>query len=801
MKKSIQFIPFVVSVIWYFMLSASFSVSGNRLPPLGSFFSVSEGFWANARSADEIPDAVRNDFGIRGKMYLDERRVPHIFADSERDAYFLQGYAHAWLRLWQIDFTTRAAEGRLSEIIGERTLSFDKTKRRKGFKEAALMSVENWKKDPELLKSLNAYVDGINQYIRSLSYRNLPIEYKLLDYWPEPWTLYRSALFHKSMAEVLCGRDKDVELTNARLYFGSQFANLFPEMESEEDPVIPPGTEWKFTMEDHRPVTDSGQIGYIDWIPEKMPSGLGSNNWAISPWKSSNGHPLLCNDPHLNLTLPSIWFEQQLVTPEYNVYGVTFPGIPGVVIGFNQHIAWGVTNAGWDVMDWYQIQWQNDLKQHYLLDGKWVETTYKVETIHVKGQPDVLDTVLMTHWGPVVYTDPESRKHGLAMHWIVNDPYEQKEVNTFRLLNRATNYMEYRRAVSNFPYPAQNFVFASVDGDIAITTQGNMPIKSDQQGRFVMDGSKSENSWKGILPAALNPHILNPKRGFVSSANQRTTDASFPNYYNNGDFREYRGRMINRLLSGKEKWSVEDMKAMQYNNHSLKAEEALPALLEGLDTNALRTSDLRIFHQLKKWNYSYDSTSREAVYFDLWFSYFYKCMWDEILTDSTKRATATPDDVASIRLMKSDPGNAFFDVLATPGREVCKDIAKMSFDSMSHFLSTLENEKDWADIKDASILHIARIPAFSKFHVRTSGNEDIINAHARAFGPSWRMIVDLSKERMEAYGVYPGGQSGHPGSAYYDSMILPWSKGAYFSLHYLRSESEASSDYHIIHFQ
>ncbi len=800
MNRVWHFLPFALSILWYLFLSTTLSVSGNHLPPLGSFFGISEGFWANAKSQDQVPASVQNDFGIQGEVYLDERRVPHIFANTERDAYFLQGYVHAWLRLWQIDFSTRAAEGRLSEIIGERTLSYDKIKRRKGFREAAMRSVENWKRDPELLKSLNAYSDGINQYISSLSYKDLPIEYKLLDYWPEPWSLYRSALFHKSMAEILCGRDKDVELTNARLFFGSQFANLFPEMEPKEDPVIPPGTEWKFTMQESLPVVDSGQTGYIDWIPEKMPAGLGSNNWAVAARKSANGHPLLCNDPHLNLTLPSIWFEQQLITPDYNVYGVTFPGIPGVVIGFNDHIAWGVTNAGWDVMDWYQIQWQDEKKTHYLLDGKWVEVKNKVEKIHVKGHPDVLDTVLMTYWGPVVYTDTASRKNGLAMHWIVNDPYEQMEVNTFRLLNRAKNYADYRNAVFNFPYPAQNFAFASVDGDIALTTQGNMPIKSDQQGRFVLDGSKSENAWKGVLPSVLNPHTINPERGFVSSANQRTTDSSFPNYYNNGDFREYRGRMINRLLSQKEKWSVEDMKALHYNSYSLKAEEALPLLLTGVDSGALDDKGHVLYTQLKNWNYNYDSTSQEAVYFDLWFAYFYKCLWDEILMDSTKRAIATPDDVASIRLMKTDPGNVYFDFLETPKKEVYQDIARMSFDSMKQQVSRPGGPKDWADFKDASILHIARIPAFSRFHVRTSGNEDIINAHARAFGPSWRMIVDLAKDNIKAFGIYPGGQSGNPGSAFYDSMILPWSKGAYYELHFLKSQSEANPDYQVITF-
>lgn len=336
--------------------------------------------------------------------------MPHIFARSAKDAYYIQGYVHGMMRLWQMDFASRAAEGRISELIGPKALEFDKNKRRKGLKESALKSVEAWRCCPEAYELVQAYSDGFNAYLKTVGDADLPIEFKLMNYKPEPWSPYRSSLFHKSMSEVLCGRDMDVELTNARNYFGADFNFLFEEMDSLTDPVIPKGTSWDYIKSIAKDTSNSlGLFENFDWQAEKGSSGLGSNNWAVGPTKSSTGNPILCNDPHLSLTLPSIWFEQQIQTPDINVYGVTFPGIPGVVIGFNKHIAWGVTNAGWDVMDWYKIKWKDESRTEYELDGQWHKTETRIETIKIKGQPDVMDTVLLTKWGPVVYTDAGSK--------------------------------------------------------------------------------------------------------------------------------------------------------------------------------------------------------------------------------------------------------------------------------------------------------------------------------------------------------------------------------------------------------
>ncbi|MBL0235176.1 MAG: penicillin acylase family protein [Saprospiraceae bacterium] len=781
------FIPILLSILWIYFLQKPIIVGDNAIPPLGKFMSPFTGFWQNVRATKSIQNTVLNQMPKEGSILFDDRMVPHIFAQSTGDAYFMQGYVHAMHRLWQMDFSTRAAEGRISEIIGSKALNFDKNKRRKGLAESAKQSIEVWKKFPEAYKLVEAYCDGVNYYIQHLDYKDLPIEYKLMNFEPELWTPYRSSLFHKNMAEVLCGRDQDIEMTNAKTFFGADFDLLFPEYDPLSDPVIPKGTKWDFNVDsliNH--IENSNQdLGFIPIQRTIQDPGLGSNNWAVGPSKSVSGNPILCNDPHLNLSLPSIWYEQQIVTPDRNVYGVTFPGIPGVIIGFNKDIAWGITNGGWDVMDWYQIKWKDESMTSYFYNNEWKNTEYRIERIKVRGEQDVLDTVPLTVWGPVVYNQISHAKYGLAMHWIIQDPSAYCEMDVFDLLNQGKNVGDYRNAIQKFPYPAQNFAFISKTGDIALTVQGKMPIKVNQQGRFVMDGTKKENAWHGFVPLSSTPHTINPIRGFVSSANQKSTDRGFPVYYNDGDFRDYRGTMINRYLSEKKLWNVDDMKALQYNAYSLRAETALPSLLKYLDTTSMNSVNQQVYHELKSWNYMYDSNAVAPVYFDLWMDIFHRLVWDEISQDTLKKYTAMPSDQTTIRLMKENINLSYYDIKSSPTKESLQDVVRISYDSLlNQIQSKLLFQKKWADYKHASIDHMARIPAFGIPFVSTSGSKDIINAHARTFGPSWRMIVELTEDGPKAFGIYPGGQDGRPGNVYYQNMVLDWSQGKYNSLKY-----------------
>ena len=783
-------ISMVCCAVWLFFTHTVLNLGGNRLPQISSFFSPHTGFWQNAYRLDNFKTKEFQNAGIQGSVIYDDRMVPHIFADNLSDAYFLQGYVHATLRLWQMDFSTRAAEGRISEIVGAKALEFDRIKRRKGFAQSASQSVETWKKFPESYKLCEAYAAGVNYYLDQMSDKDLPIEYKLMNFKPERWSPYKSSLFHKSMAEVLCGRETDVELSNAKLKFGNDFQFLFPEDPEVQDPVIPVGTKWNFSQDSILGMSgnsDDSFIGYLFQPKEYSSSGLGSNNWAVSAAKTQNKFPILCNDPHLTLTLPNIWFEQQIITPERNVYGVTFPGIPGIVIGFNEDIAWGVTNGGWDVLDWYSIKWKDQQKKEYLYDGKYIPVEIRIDTIKIAGSLPVYDSVKLTKWGPIVYSQSKDKKYDLAMKWVIQDKWNFCELDAFTGLNQARTYSDYRNAIKHFPYPAQNFAFASTKGDIAITVQGRMPIKSKEQGRFVSDGTDSKNNWKGYLESDFNPHTLNPQRGFISSANQKSTDSTFPLYYNDGDFREYRGQMVNRILALEDKWTVDKMIQMQMNNHSLKAESVLPVLLKCIGNY----SSNPLIEKLKTWNYDYEKSMTQPVYFEIWFDYLMKLTWDEVYQDTLLRNTAVPSDLVTIKLLNKDSTSLYFDIKSTLEREKSCDIVRMAFDSMAYKIRLLNlEEMPWGKYKDAAIPHIAKIPSFGVEHLQTSGNADIINAHAKTFGPSWRMIVELRDTGPQAYGVYPGGQSGHPGSAYYTNLLEKWTLGEYYPLLYCKQKAD-----------
>ncbi|MEO6190107.1 MAG: penicillin acylase family protein [Saprospiraceae bacterium] len=790
MKTIKLLIPLFLSCSWCYFLNHQIALKDGSLPPLGKFFSPFKGFWQNTKEAlPKINESIHQD-SIEGNVYFDERAVPHIQASTLENAYFIQGYVHALHRLWQMDFSSRAAEGRISEIIGEKAIDFDKNKRRRGLAESARKSIEIWKKFPEVYSLLQAYSNGVNYYIDHLEYKDYPIEYKLMNFEPEHWSPYKSSLFHKSMAEILCGRDQDVELQNALSFFGNDFNLLFPEWDSQIDPVIPAGTNWGFKLDsmNHEIIPDKK----MDIIPIEMDSsasGLGSNNWAIASSKSKSKNPILCNDPHLSLNLPSIWYEQQIITPEFNVYGVSFAGIPGVVIGFNKDIAWGITNAAWDVQDWYKITWTDDNKTSYLMDGKNEKTDYRIEKILVRGKNAVYDTIQLTRWGPIVYNNPHNSRVGLAMHWIIQDSFNVNELQTFVGLNKSKNYTEYQKYIQNFSYPAQNIAYADRSGNIALTVQGALPIKNNQQGRFVLDGSISKNVWHGFLPYEFNPHTLNPARGYISSANQVSTSPDFPIYYNNGDFRDYRGAMINKLLNKQDQWSVDDLKNLQANNHSLIAETAIPILLSNIDSTKLSDKKMNIYRSMKNWNYDYDSNSIDAITFEIWITNLNKLIWDEITMDSLVKYTALPSDKTTINLIKNYPNLKYYDLKSTEAIEDLAKIIDISLDSTIVQLD-LNRNKNWAEYKGTHIDHMAKIQAFGIPYISTSGSKDIINACWKTWGPSWRMVVELTKSGPKAWGVYPGGQDGRPGTQHYMDMIETWRKSEYYDLKYCTSIEE-----------
>ncbi|MEL6123401.1 MAG: penicillin acylase family protein, partial [Bacteroidota bacterium] len=445
MLKYVGFVfALIVTIALCVGLNRPIKTSSSTLPPLGSLLSPATGFWQNAERHRKSNQKINLE-GLSGdvKVVYDDRLVPHVFADTDLDAMRVQGYIHAQHRLWQMDISIRATGGQLAEIMGPDLIARDKSQRRLGFDYAADKAVKAWQQNPETFAYIEAYRDGINDYIATLSPRDYPLEFKLLNYKPTPWTIKKTAIFIKSMAQTLCFREDDLEASNALRHFGPEtFEFLYPEWNPKQSPIIPTGTDWNvnITAPEEEGLTPSKNVyGYRPY--HKPDPFLGSNNWAVSGDKTASGNPILCNDPHLSLTLPSIWYEIQIKTPNMNSYGVSLPGVPGVIIGFNNDIAWGQTNVGHDVTDWYDIQWTNESETKYMLDGEETPVEWRIEKINVAGGEPIIDSVKYTKWGPVVHT--EGGYEGMALRWIAHDITGDAELQTFIGLNQAKNYDDY----------------------------------------------------------------------------------------------------------------------------------------------------------------------------------------------------------------------------------------------------------------------------------------------------------------------------------------------------------------------
>ncbi len=764
--------------------------------PLGKLLSPQNGLWQNADPVNMDYSAELKFPKLKGKteVYFDERLVPHVFAENEMDAYFVQGFLHAKFRLWQMEFQTHAAAGRLSEILGERkgVLDFDRDKRRLGMVYAAEATLKEIEADPESLEVVNNYTAGVNAYIETLTESSLPVEYKLLGYVPEKWTNFKSALYVKAMALDLAGFENDFETTNARAVLSSyDFDKLYPIIMDSLDPIIPKGTVYS-EPGIHVKVPETADSLYYNFVDtnnidadrEKTDPDNGSNNWAVAGSKTKSGSPILANDPHLGLNLPSLWYEMQITTPNFNAYGVTFPGAPCVIIGFNDHIAFGVTNGGRDVRDYFEIKFNDDSRSEYWFDSAWHPTTFRKEIIKIKGRPDYIDSVAYTNIGPVMYDKSFSggrttNEKYYAVRWKAHDP--SNELKMFKLLNRAQNYDDYYGAIQYLHTPGQNCAFASKNGDIAMWAQGAFPAKWYRQGDFVMPGTDSSYLWQGIIPQTESPHQLNPERGFVSSANQLPADTTYP-YYLGGSFPPYRGWEINKRLSDMDNITPQDMMDLMVNNYNVFGEIAVPVLLNNIDAGALNAEQIKYLNLLKDWDYNNNPDSKgTTVFVALWDSLELEVWQDEL--EKFEHKIPWPNASTLLDIMIDDPHFSFFDNVNTPEKETMRDNVFNAFLKTCKAMAVVESngKLEWSKFKDTRVQHLAQLPEFSRLHLPIGGGTHVINATKQQHGPSWRMVVSLTAE-IEAYGIYPGGQSGNPGSKYYDDFIDQWAQGEFYKL-------------------
>lgn len=792
---------FVISVIITLILILVLDRHWGQIPPLAKFFSPQQGFWCNAEPVDQDFSGHLQVNGLRGpvKVWLDERLVPHIFAQNDRDVYYVQGYMTAMFRLWQMELQVRAAAGRLSEVVGRKALDYDRLQRRKGMVTAAENSLAVMQEDTDTKEMLDAYTAGVNAYIGTLAYKDLPVEFKLLDYKPEAWNNLKSALLLKYMSDVLTGYTNDLENTNAlKSFTRSQFNQLFPDFPDSLYPIIPRGTAfYKPSVTLPATLPDSGRISIRDTVnirQIKPDKDNGSNNWVVSGKKTRSGVPILCNDPHLGLNLPSLWYEVQLQGPGMNVYGASLPGAPGVIIGFNHFIAWGVTNAQRDVKDYYAIKFKDPSMKEYWYNNAWERDSLKIEKIGIRGSKPFIDTVAYTVFGPVTYDpsfpDTLTQQPYLAVHWAALD--SSNEMKTFYLLDHARGFNDFKSALQYFECPGQNFAFADVTGNIAIWQQGRFPLREKDGGKFILPGDDSAYLWHQYIPFLENPHILDPAQNYLYSANQNPTDTTYPYHYS-GDFIQFRARRIAHVLADKNDLTVQDMMKLQNDYYDGFAAEALPLMLRFLDTGHLNAAKEIFLDSLKQWNYQETAESINPILFSAWWDSLYANIWEDDIQSGQRMPLPSPTDNTTIEWLLRDSAMPYIDNRNTPQKENLRQVDGDAFLKSMDAVQKMDTSgnRTWGRYRGTDIMHLAKIPAFSRMHLYTGGTSYTVNAIKKDHGPSWRMIVQMS-DPVEAYVVYPGGQSGNPGSRYYDDFIGDWVQGRYYKAHVF-SPSDSTS--------
>lgn len=568
----------------------------------GGVFIAAWLYWRTHACLPRLDGTLRvPGLGARVEVFRDAQGVPHLRAESIEDVLFAQGFVTAQDRLWQIDLSRRRAEGELSEILGERTLRYDIENRTLGLRQVSERAVQEL--DPDSRRRLAAYTSGVNAFISSHRDR-LPIEFFLLGYRPQPWREIDSFSVALNMAKAL-GTTWPDELMRerARAKVSTElYQDLFPDHSNLDRPVaeLPqpgrPALTSRMTLLPRQPEFSENaslpdaesraeaEDTLLDWtVP-----GLGSNNWVVSGAHTQSGKPLLANDPHLGHSVPSIWYMVQLKAPGFDVIGSSFPGLPGVILGHNERIAWGATNTGPDVQDLYIESFNFRDPKKYLHGEEWVEAEERSETVRVRGARDYTFTVKVTRHGPVISHDGE---RDLALRWAALEPHALRF--PFLKIDQAQNWQEFADALREFSGPMQNFVYADVDGNIGYYAAAWVPIRKQGDGTLPVPGSTDDCDWTGYIPFESLPHAFNPSSGILATANGRVVPDEYPFLITRKWESPYRTARIYQQLETAARFTVADMLRIQTDIHALEDEWLAKRLVAAGAGRAPQSEDSR----------------------------------------------------------------------------------------------------------------------------------------------------------------------------------------------------------------
>ncbi|MGR6904365.1 penicillin acylase family protein [Lysinibacillus sp. BSL11] len=711
----------------------------------------------------------------------DEKGVPHIFAKTDADLYRAQGYVQAQDRLFQMDLARRQASGRLSEIIGEATINTDKHFRTFSLRNAAETSLAAY--DDESKQVLEWYAEGVNAFIAQAKESNtLSYEFALLGYEPEEWTVVDSLTIGKYMAYDLGGNWNTLAFRHWALQnFDEEKAKeLFIKYPENASAIIEANIQ--------NPVAVAGQFS-AEMLPNEF---NGSNNWVVSGDKTKSGTPILADDPHLGLSTPSIWYQMHLQSPQQNVSGVIFAGIPGIILGHNDEIAWGVTNVGPDVQDLYIEIPNPDDPTQFRYDGKWEQAEVRDESIKVKDGETVDFEVVVTRHGPIMtdlaFKDTEPTAQ-FSMQWTALQP--TAELRAVLGFNKAKTWGDFEKALEDFKAPAQNFVFASKDGTIAYKANGQIPIRKQGEGQLPVPGDSSDYGWEGFIPWSELPTLVNPKEGFIATANNQVIGEDYPYHITDFWAQPYRFERIKEVLEANEAITVDDMMALQMDQHNLYAREFLPDLLTSIKEKDQDGKYAEIMAMLEKWDMVDAKESgaplvfhtlmiklQEVLFKDQMPEDMYGIMYGKFnITDQLLRTAYSGEKSIWVEEqggIDETVYKAFELTVAQLENQFGKNSSKWQWGDYHQL--TFDHTLGSASPILAAYFNAKKVPiGGSKVTVQAADNDLAGNVD---HGASWRFVVDVG-DLSSAYHIVGPGQSGHVKSDWYQDQVLDWANGDY----------------------
>jgi penicillin G amidase len=752
--------------------------------------------------------------GLRENVTVerDQWGVPHIRAASVEDLAEAQGYVMAQDRLWQMDLLRRAARGQLSEILGPRTLKIDESFRTYGFARAA--ERDTTLLDSESRRVMEAYSRGVNQFIEQHK-KNLPLEFSLLRYEPRPWqpsdTLAISAYMYRTLTDTWerelnrakvteragTERAKDLFSEEAAMdHFivgdpkviddGSQ-RSAADDDEDDDDDMAPDdvikasfGPKAGIAASERDPDLTSALAqsvqSFLEESKNEIRQGLGSNNWVVSGAHTVTGKPLLANDTHLELTIPSIWYEIHLTAPGWNVKGFTLPGAPMVIIGHNERVAWGFTNNGADVQDLYVETFNPASPDEYRVKGTWTKAQIIDEIIHIKGQPDENLKVTVTRHGPIV---ERAGDKAYALRWTATEPGGL--ANSYNWLGKARNWKEFREIMKRVWGPGQNAVYADVEGNIGYVMAARVPIRKKGHGEAPVPGDTDDYEWTGYIPFEQLPQALNPESGLIVSANARVVGPLYKPYLTDRWEEPYRTARIYDLLHDRHDLRPEDMLKVQTDTYSYP--HAFLADQLAAAAKVVRPKDPRaqkLIDGLRDWNGIADAESPEVSFLHATRRMALDLLLEPFLGKETNlyqwRSTTFLQKILTDRPAKWLPAayKSYDELLAAAADLAMGSLAKQS-------KSERIEDWTWSHFNSLDMMHPIGHDGLLRTFLSITGKPQSgtlysVRAATKTHGPAMRFVGNPGNWDQSIL-LIPSGESGQPGSGHYSDQFSYWYEG------------------------